>query len=171
MAGGRTSFASNPIKISLIRRLASIAEADLVATIITSEEQMRGWLAYVARANTSPKQIEVYAKLRRHVERFRLTPLLDYDEKAATFYERMRQSRIRVGTKDLQIAAIALANNAVLLTRNLSDFSKVPDLNRKTGLSDRVTAVLSQLLAGLLPLVRQHLPVTSYSHRTHKETA
>jgi len=30
---------------------------------------------------------------------------------------------------DLKIAAIALANDATLLTRNLSDFNKVPDLH------------------------------------------
>jgi tRNA(fMet)-specific endonuclease VapC len=29
---------------------------------------------------------------------------------------------------DLKIAAIALANDVTLLTRNLSDFGKVPDL-------------------------------------------
>ena len=29
---------------------------------------------------------------------------------------------------DLKIASIALANNATLLTRNLSDFSKIPNL-------------------------------------------
>ena len=113
---------------NLGRRLAASAEADVVVSIITYEEQMRGWPAYLARANTPLKQIEAYAKLRRHVERFRCIPLLDYDEKAATVYERLRQSRIRIGTKDLQIAAIAIANDAVLLTRNLSDFSKVPDL-------------------------------------------
>jgi tRNA(fMet)-specific endonuclease VapC len=30
---------------------------------------------------------------------------------------------------DLKIAAIALFNNATLLSRNLKDFRKVPDLN------------------------------------------
>ena len=57
-----------------------------------------------------------------------IIPLLDYDAKAVAQYERLRQARLRVGTKDLQIAAIALANDAVLLTRNLSDFQKVPGL-------------------------------------------
>ena len=113
---------------NLGRRLAALPEEDVAVTIVTYEEQMRGWLTYVARANTPTKQIEAYAKLRRHVERFRRIPILDYDEKASNVYERLRQSRLRVGTKDLQIAAIALANDAVLLTRNLSDFGKVPGL-------------------------------------------
>ena len=37
-------------------------------------------------------------------------------------------AKIRVGTMDLKIAAIALANDSTLLTRNIQDFSKVPDL-------------------------------------------
>ena len=36
--------------------------------------------------------------------------------------------KIRVGTMDLKIAAITLALNATLLTRNMVDFGKVPDL-------------------------------------------
>lgn len=50
-------------------------------------------------------------------------------ENAATEYEKLRHSRIRIGTMDLKIAAIALAHDAILLTRNLSDFSKIPDLS------------------------------------------
>ncbi len=53
---------------------------------------------------------------------------LDYDAKAAAEFERLRQARIRIGTMDLKIAAIALANGATLLTRNLTDFGKVPNL-------------------------------------------
>jgi tRNA(fMet)-specific endonuclease VapC len=113
---------------NLGRRLAALPEEEVAVTIITYEEQMRGWLAYIARANTPARQIEAYAKLRRHVERFRRIPLLDYDKRAAAVFERLRRARLRIGTKDLQIAAIALANDATLLTRNLSDFRKVPDL-------------------------------------------
>jgi len=35
---------------------------------------------------------------------------------------------VRIATLDLRIAAITIANNAVLLTRNTSDFSRVPGL-------------------------------------------
>jgi tRNA(fMet)-specific endonuclease VapC len=113
---------------TLGRRLAPLSETDVVVTIVTYEEQMRGWLTYVAKANTPAKQIEAYRKLRQHVERFRRIPMLDYDEKAAAEFERLRQAKIRIGTMDLKIAAIVLANDAILLTRNLSDFSQVPDL-------------------------------------------
>jgi len=113
---------------NLGRRLAVLPEAEVAVTIITYEEQMRGWLAYVARANTPDRQIEAYRKLRLHIERFRRIPLLDYDAKAAAEFERLRQARVRIGTMDLKIASIALVNNAILLTRNLADFTQVPDL-------------------------------------------
>ncbi len=36
--------------------------------------------------------------------------------------------RLRIGHRDLKIAAVALANNLTLLTRNKSDFSAIPGL-------------------------------------------
>lgn len=47
---------------------------------------------------------------------------------AVEIYARLRQAKICVGTMDLKIAAIALANDVTLLTRNLSDFGKLPYL-------------------------------------------
>jgi len=43
-------------------------------------------------------------------------------------FRKLQASRVRIGTMDLRIAAIAIANDATLLTRNLSDFGKVPGL-------------------------------------------
>jgi tRNA(fMet)-specific endonuclease VapC len=47
---------------------------------------------------------------------------------AADVFEDLRKQRIRIGTMDLRIAAIALAHGMTVLTRNLIDFRRVPDL-------------------------------------------
>jgi len=43
-------------------------------------------------------------------------------------YKTFKAQKIRVGTQDLRIAAIVLAQNGILLTRNRQDFEKVPGL-------------------------------------------
>ena len=112
----------------LRRRLAVVPPEQVHVTIITYEEQMRGWLTYIARAKTPLQQAQAYRKLRLFFERFRQIPMLDYDDQAIAEYERLKQARIRVGAMDLKIAAVVLVHNATLLTRNFSDFGRVPDL-------------------------------------------
>lgn len=85
-------------------------------------------MAYVARSRTVAKQVEGYRRLRGHLENYRQIPLVDFDERAADVFQRLRRARIRIGTMDLKIAAIALANGATLLSRNVSDFQQVPGL-------------------------------------------
>ena len=41
---------------------------------------------------------------------------------------KLREQKVRIGTQDLKIASIVLANQAVLLTCNNQDFSQVPNL-------------------------------------------
>ena len=58
---------------------------------------------------------------------FTTRPVPDFDQDALIEFERLKRSRVRIGT-DLRIAAIALARDALLLSRNLADFRKVPSL-------------------------------------------
>ena len=119
---------SNAESRTLQIRLGQTPPSDIATTIVTYEEHMRGWLTKAAQANTVAKMITAYARLREHIELFKDIPILPFDTNAAREYERLRQMRVRIGTMDLKIAAIALANDATLLTRNLSDFGKVPGL-------------------------------------------
>jgi tRNA(fMet)-specific endonuclease VapC len=109
-------------------RLSGLDPVLRATTIITYEEQTRGWMAYMARAKTVPREIEAYARLNAHLRNFRNILVLDFEEQAAIEYQRLRHSRVRIGTMDLKNAAIVLANNAILLSRNSSDFRKVPGL-------------------------------------------
>ena len=120
--------ADTPESQRLRFRLSCLGKNDLATTVITLEEQMRGWLAWLAQARTFEQQIERYRKLKRLLSRFQNIGLLDFDEHAVIELKRLQQQRVRIGTMDLKIAAIALAHNATLLSRNLKDFSKVPGL-------------------------------------------
>ena len=51
-----------------------------------------------------------------------------FDEAAAARFDNLYQAKIRIGTSDLKIAAVALVCDALLLTANRQDFEKVPGL-------------------------------------------
>ena len=109
-------------------RLRGMPLNDVATTIVSYEEQLRGWLSRIAKAPTVARQIADYSELKRMLQVYCKTAVLDFDEKAATKLEHLRKAKISGGTMDLKIAAIALANDATLLTRNLSHFGKIPGL-------------------------------------------
>jgi tRNA(fMet)-specific endonuclease VapC len=118
----------SPEAIPLQMRLDRISPSEVATTVVTYEEQMRGWLARAAQANRVERMVATYARLQTHIETFRHIPVLPFDERAGEEYERLRKARLRTGTMDLKIAAIALAHGAVLLTRNLRHFERIPGL-------------------------------------------
>lgn len=109
-------------------RLAGEAPENVATTIISFEEQMRGWMALLSAARRLPEQIEAYRRLHLMLDNYRRINVLSFDEVAATELQRLKRSQTRVGTMDLKIAAIVLAHGATLLSRNLADFRKVPGL-------------------------------------------
>jgi tRNA(fMet)-specific endonuclease VapC len=44
--------------------------------------------------------------------------ILSFDEPASIFFQNLQHLKTRVGTSDLRIAAITLANNGILITAN-----------------------------------------------------
>jgi tRNA(fMet)-specific endonuclease VapC len=118
----------SPTASRLQARLATLPPELRTTTIVSFEEQMRGWMAYLAKSRTVARQVDAYKRLQRQLDTYTNMKLLGFDERAATEFQRLMKTRIRIGTLDLRIAAIALAQDATLLTRNTSDFAKVPGL-------------------------------------------
>ena len=114
--------------LSLQMRLGLVPIEDVVTTIINYEEQMRGWLSLAAQVGATERMIEAYARLQAHIETFRDITILAFDRAAFEQFQYLRQRRLGVGTSDLKIAAVCLAHDATLLTRNLRDFGKIPGL-------------------------------------------
>ena len=120
-------YTEHPRCAALTEKLAA-RDQPVATTVITFEEQMRGWLAEIRRQHSLQKQVTVYERLDDLADSFRRWKTVPFDTVAAHQCERLKKSRIRIGTQDLKIAAIALVNNALLLSANLRDFKKVPGL-------------------------------------------
>jgi tRNA(fMet)-specific endonuclease VapC len=118
---------TSPEALRLKKRLEGSGEP-FGTSIITVEELMRGWLAVIHRSTDTFHQISPYAKLRRLFQFFAKWDVLDWTPAAAAEFNALKSSKTRIGTMDLKIASIALANNATLLSRNLNDFQKVSGL-------------------------------------------
>ena len=113
--------------LRLLTRL-SARKDDAAITAVTVEEQLRGWLAEIRSRNKPRDQIRAYGRLVRTVEAHAKWTILPWDEDAVGVFESLAKRRIRIGTQDLKIAAITLAHDATLLTRNIVDFAQVPGL-------------------------------------------
>ena len=115
----------------LMQRLANVNSTQVAVSIISYEEQMRGWLSYIAKAKTVEQQVEPYKQLKQQLTNYCTIPILEFDEQAAQEFQRLRKAYPRLGTMDMKIASIVLVNKAVLLTRNSSDFGQIAGLSIK----------------------------------------
>ena len=119
------------------RRLLERIDAsgdEIATTIITVEEQLRGWLAEIHRLTDPHRQIAAYGRLQRRIDFFAAWTVLPWDTAAADRFVRFRREGTRIGSMDLKIACIAVASRATLLTGNTGDFAQVPGLRTENWL-------------------------------------
>lgn len=112
----------------ILQRLESEGCERPPTTIITYEEQIRGWMARLSGTRTVAEEVEVYRKLASQLDFYGTLQILEFSERAAVEYQRLRKLKLKLGTMDLKIAAIALSCQATVWTRNLVHFRQVPGL-------------------------------------------
>jgi tRNA(fMet)-specific endonuclease VapC len=100
----------------------------LVFSVISFHEQVLGAHTFIGQARTPTDVIRGYTLLMEIIQGFTAAPVLPYEAAAAAVFSQLQAQRVRVATMDLRIAAIALSQGLVLLTRNTRDFSRVPGL-------------------------------------------
>lgn len=116
---------AGPESARIFARITALPPDSVAVSLISYEEQMRGWMAEIARMPSVDRQLDAYSRLDRMREHYCLTPVLPFDEAAVSQFQSLWLRRLRVGTMDLKIAATALANRATLVTRDGGDFGKV----------------------------------------------
>ncbi len=112
----------------LRQRLVDSPDQWIATTVVTAEEQLRGWLAEVNRWRDVRRQMPAYERLMDVVEDLNDWEVLRLDESAAKQVDHLRSLRLHIGTQDLKIAAITLAHDALLLSANARDFRRVPGI-------------------------------------------
>ena len=113
--------------LTLTLKMSALPDSDIATTIISYEEQCKGWLARTAREKDEAL-IRVYDQFGQHLQIYAGMNVLTYDKRAHTVFLTLRSQKVRTGTQDLKIASIVLANSATLLTRNTRDFARIPAL-------------------------------------------
>lgn len=111
--------------------LANIArhnDEDVGVSVVSLQEQARGCLNLINQAVTPAQLLRAYDLLFRVIDFFRDFPLVPFDAAALADYDRLNALKLRVKTLDLRIAAIARSRGLTVVTRNTSDFGKVPNL-------------------------------------------
>lgn len=106
----------------LLQRVGAHPAIDVAMCSVVAAELWHG-------AERSKNPIREHARVDAFIAQF---VLLTFDESAARNFARIRhhiQSQGQtIGAYDYMIAAIALANNLILVTHNTGEFSRVPDL-------------------------------------------
>ncbi|MGO8678875.1 MAG: type II toxin-antitoxin system VapC family toxin [Limisphaerales bacterium] len=115
------------VGLRLLERIAA-SGGEAATTVVTVEEQLRGWLAEIHRLPDPHRQVVAYERLQQRIDFFASWTVLPWNGDAAGRFVRLRHEGVRIGSMDLKIACIALAHAGTLLTRNTADFSKVPGL-------------------------------------------
>ena len=112
------------------RRIAAAGEAELAIAVVTRNEVLRG------RADSLLKAADEN-ELRKAAERFQRTEellsafvIVGFDEVSIAHFGTLRRRKEfnKMGRADMLIACIALACNALLVTRNTRDYKDVAGL-------------------------------------------
>ena len=116
---------------AFVTRAAAIPIHEQAVPVIVLEEIIRGRLNIIRQAEAGKSKVGLeyaYELFEETLNAFRQIKALSYTSQAESLFRQWQQQRIRVGTHDLRIAAICVAHDATLISRNRRDFQKVPGL-------------------------------------------
>lgn len=116
---------------TFLAKASAIPAHEQSVPVIVIEEIIRGRLTIIRQAEAGKAKVTLERAYQLFQDTFtdaRRLQILAYNSTADSIYQRWRQQRLRVSTHDLRIAAICVAYDAKLITRNRRDFALIPDL-------------------------------------------
>ncbi len=101
---------------------------DLAITVISVEEQLSGWYALLRSISRRDHLAIAYQSLANSIPFLAQLTILPFPESAQLRFEQLVALKLNARKMDLRIAANALEHGAIVGTRNLRDFQRVPGL-------------------------------------------
>ena len=112
----------------LAARIVAEPHRAIAAAVITVEEHLTGWQAYLRQAKSDVQRAVAYQNLTDSVRTLSDMHIVTFSEAAIRRFNVLVAMKLNIGKIDLRIAAIALEEDAVAVTRNLRDFGRAPGL-------------------------------------------
>ena len=114
--------------LSIRNRIAQHSTDELSVSIISVEEQLSSWYTMRRRAKTRERIAIAYDRFTENIRMLSGLQILSFSIEAIERYEQLLLKKLGVKGNDLRIAAIALENSAIVVTRNRRDFERIPGL-------------------------------------------
>jgi tRNA(fMet)-specific endonuclease VapC len=119
-------FQHHPI---VMQRILRHLHDEIAVTAVTIEEVLTGWYTALRRARKPEQVVTAYDRLTATMRDLRNWDIVSFSAGAMTHYERLKALRLNVRKQDARIGAIGVEWGAVIVTRNLQDFQRIPGLN------------------------------------------
>lgn len=99
---------------------------------MTVQESFNGWVTQINDPAQADYLVDLYTRLWLTLDFFKSVRVYNFDVAAQDCHRQLLRNNPSLNKKrlqkDMRIAAIALANDAIVVTRNARDFSQVPGL-------------------------------------------
>ena len=112
----------------IVANLVAHLSDTVLVSAITIEEILSGWYTSLRQARKPHQVVLAYDRLTSTMNELRAWEVLSFSADAMDRYDKLKKLRLNVAKQDLRISAIALEWGGTVVTRNLSDFQRVPGL-------------------------------------------
>jgi tRNA(fMet)-specific endonuclease VapC len=119
---------SGPEYAALASRMGQHKPSDFALCVVSFHEQTLGANTFISRARTTADVVRGYTLFAEILSGFVGATVLPFDAATGMVFDGLQAQRVRIATMDLRIAAVALTQGLMLLTRNRANFSLVPGL-------------------------------------------
>ncbi len=119
---------SSPERAMIVANINVHGEPNCFACVPSFHEQCLGVHGKIQQSKKPDELFKAYALFDKLLETYSDFDVLSFDRAAIAEYLTLKTLNLRIKPMDLRIASIAISRIMTVVTRNVSDFGRVPQL-------------------------------------------